>query len=47
MSISLPNNKQEKKARYEMLVKQGVISNAQAVMMYRPYLHHLKSFNKK
>ena len=47
MSVSLPTNKEEKRARYEMLVKQGVISNAQAVMMYRQYLHNSKSFNKK
>jgi len=38
MSISLPNNKTEKLARYNMLVKQGSITIEQAKQAYRDYL---------
>lgn len=42
MSISLPNNKAEKKARYRMLVKQGSLSLQQAKQAYHDYLARLK-----
>jgi len=42
MSIGLPNNKTEKKARYEMLVKQGSMTIQQAKQAYRDYLERLK-----
>lgn len=41
MSISLPTNKAEKWARYEMLIKQGSISHAQACEFYLDYLSRL------
>jgi len=41
MSISLPTNKAEKWARYEMLVKQGSISKEQAYTYYLDYLSRL------
>jgi len=37
MSISLPNNKEEKRARYDMLVKQGSMSRKQADKAYQQY----------
>ena len=42
MSIGLPNNKAEKKARYKMLVKQGSLSIQQAKQEYKRYLAWLK-----
>lgn len=42
MSISLPNNKTEKKARYRMLIKQGSLTIQQAKQEYRRYLSWLK-----
>lgn len=42
MSISLPNNKAEKLARYKMLVKQGSMTIKQARREYRRYLSWLK-----
>ena len=42
MSISLPENKADKKARYRMLVKQGSLSLEQARQAYRDYLERLK-----
>lgn len=43
MSISLPNNKHEKLARYNMLVRQGSITIQQAKQLYRDYLNRLKN----
>jgi len=37
MSISLPNNKQDKRARYNMLVKQGSMSRKDADRAYKQY----------
>jgi len=37
MSISLPSNKAEKRARLDMLVKQGSISKAMADKLYADY----------
>ena len=45
MSVSLPNNKQEKRARYKMLVKQGSITQQEANQMYREYLRLFKRVN--
>jgi hypothetical protein len=42
MSISLPNNRAEKKTRYRMLVRQGSLTVAQARQAYRDYLSRLK-----
>jgi len=42
MSISLPNNKAEKKARYKLLVKQHNMTIQQARQEYRRYLSWLK-----
>jgi len=42
MSISLPNNKAEKKARYKLLVKQNNMTIQQARQEYRRYLSWLK-----
>jgi len=42
MSIKLPNNKAEKLARYNMLVKQGSVTIEQAKQAYRDYLAKLK-----
>jgi len=38
MSILLPNNRYEKLARYNMLVKQGSITIKQAKQLYCDYL---------
>lgn len=45
MSISLPENKQEKRARYKMLVAQGSITQQQANQMWRDYLRLFKRVN--
>lgn len=37
MSTKLPNNKQDKRARYDMLVKQGSMSCEQADRAYKQY----------
>jgi len=37
MSISLPNNKTDKRARLDMLVKQGSISKTTADKLYADY----------
>ena len=37
MSISLPNNKEEKKARLSKLVKQGSLTQQQANQAYEDY----------
>lgn len=42
MSIALPNNKAEKKARYRLLMQQGSLTVAQARQAYRDYLKRLK-----
>ncbi len=42
MSISLPNSKAEKLARYNMLVKQGSLTIEQAKQAYRDYLARLE-----
>lgn len=41
MSISLPTNKEEKRQRYDMLVKQGSISQVIANRLYREYCQRM------
>ena len=42
MSVSLPNNKLQKKIRYWQLVSQSSLTLAQAKQAYRDYLKRLK-----
>jgi len=47
MSISLPNNKADKKARYNMLVKQGTISYMLAELLFVNYCRLYNRVNEQ
>ena len=47
MSISLPSNKYEKLARYNLLARQGIITIQQAKREYRRYLFVAKVIKTK
>ena len=47
MSISLPNNKEEKQARLLMLVKQGSLTYVQAFCSYQEYCRLFLLANKQ